>query len=189
MIAEPIAHLAVPIAGLHAYPGNPRRGRVDVVRRSLERHGQYRPVVVNSRTMQVLAGNHTMRAASELGWDELAVTFVDVDEDQAARIVLVDNRASDLSTNDDDELVALLESLAGSEGGLDGTGYDVGDLDALLDTLAGRDSAEPEPEPDTSPQLGALEYRLIVDCADEHEQAEWLGTLQDAGLKVQAIAA
>jgi ParB-like chromosome segregation protein Spo0J len=189
MIAEPIAHLAVPISGLHPYPGNPRRGRLDVVKRSLERHGQYRPVVVNNRTMQVLAGNHTMRAASELGWDELAVTFVDVDEDQAARIVLVDNRAGDLATNDDDELVALLESLAGSEGGLDGTGYNTDELDALLDGIAGRDRTDVEPEVDTSPQLGALEYRLIVECADEQQQAEWLEKLQDAGLTVQAIAA
>lgn len=189
MIAEPIAHLAVPLSGLQPYPGNPRRGRLDVVKRSLERHGQYRPIVVNNRTMQVLAGNHTMRAAHELGWDELAVTFVDVDEDQAARIVLVDNRASDLASTDDDELVALLESLNESEGGLDATGYELDDLDALLERISAREGGTDEPEPDTSPQLGALEYRLIVECDDEHQQAEWLERLQDAGLKVQAIAA
>jgi ParB-like chromosome segregation protein Spo0J len=188
-IPPTLEQLSVPLSGLKPYPGNPRRGRVDVVRSSLERHGQYRPIVVNRRTMEVLAGNHTMRAALELGWSEIAATFVDVDEDQAARIVLVDNRASDMALNDDDELVALLESLAGSEGGLDGTGYNTDELDALLDGIAGRDRDDAEPEPDTSPQLGALEYRLVVECDDEQQQAEWLEKLQDAGLKVQAIAA
>jgi hypothetical protein len=80
-------------------------------------------------------------------------------------------------------------TLAGSEGGLDGTGYNTDELDALLDGIAGRDRDDAEPEPDTSPQLGALEYRLVVECDDEQQQAEWLEKLQDAGLKVQAIAA
>ena len=48
--------LVVPIAGLEPYPANPRRGRVDVVRESLRRHGQYRPIVVNTRTMRHLDG-------------------------------------------------------------------------------------------------------------------------------------
>lgn len=181
VIPPELEALAVPLAGLHPYPGNPRRGRLDVLKRSLERHGQYRPIVVNRRNMQVLAGNHTMRAARELGWPELAATFVDVDDDTAARIVLIDNRAPDLASNDDDELAALLSSL---EGGLEGSGYDEAELDALLEQLSGS-----EPAPDTSPQLGAIEYRLIIDCDDEHQQAEWLERLQGEGLKVQAIAA
>jgi hypothetical protein len=185
VIAQTLDALVVPLDGLHTYPGNPRRGRLDVLKASLERHGQYRPVVVNSRTMQVLAGNHTMLAARELGWSELAATFVDVDDDAAARIVLVDNRASDLATDDDDELAALLSHLAESEAGLDGTGYDGHDLDQLLEHLSGAEGGEP---PDTTPQLGDVEYRLIVECEDEHEQAELLERLQGDGLNVRAIS-
>lgn len=185
MIAPELDALAVPLDGLSAYPGNPRRGRVDVIKRSLARHGQYRPIVVNRRTMQVLAGNHTMHAARELGWHELAATFVDVDEDTAARIVLVDNRASDLATDDDDELAALLSSLADSEAGLDGTGYDDADLKQLLDQLSGAEGGD---SADTSPQLGDVEYRLVIECEDEHEQAELLERLQGDGLNVRAIS-
>jgi hypothetical protein len=45
--------------------------------------------------MEVLAGNHRLIAARELGWEHLAVVCMDVDEEQARRILLVDNRSSD----------------------------------------------------------------------------------------------
>src|SRR5918995_2272914 len=115
-----LAELRVPITSLKPFVGNPRRGDLDGIKASLAANGQYRPVVVNRRTMEVLAGNHTLRAARELGWDELAATFVDADDELAKRIVLVDNRSSDLAGYDD---VALAELLSGLPE-LDGTGYD-----------------------------------------------------------------
>jgi ParB-like nuclease family protein len=91
---------AVAVAALRPYPGNPRRGSVEAIKASLRAHGQYRPIVVNRPTMQVLAGNHTLEAAKQLGWKEIAATFVDVDDEQARRIVLVDNRTNDLADYD-----------------------------------------------------------------------------------------
>lgn len=162
---------------------NPRRGNVATLVASLQSHGQYRPLVVNRPTMEVLAGNHTLAAARELGWDEVAVFYVDVDEAEARKIALIDNRASDIATYDDAELAELLSSLDD----LDGTGFAAGDLDALLEGL--RDTAVGEDRPaDTSPQLGAVEYRLIVHCTDEQQQAQWLRTLQEEGLEVHAVA-
>ncbi len=108
----------VPVDALSPYPGNPRRGRLDVIVESLSQHGQYRPIVVNQRTMQVLAGNHTLEAAKHLGWDDIAVSYVDVDEDTAKRIVLVDNRSNDLAVYDDSALVGLLDELRDSDLGL-----------------------------------------------------------------------
>jgi hypothetical protein len=57
---------------------------------------------------------------------------VDVDEDQAARIVAADNRTSDLAEYDERLLLELLAELPD----LDGTGYDPGDLAELEKTLA-----------------------------------------------------
>ena len=101
------------------YPRNPRRGDLGAIRESLKANGQYRPLVANRRDRQVLAGNHTLAAARELGWEEVAVTWVDVDEATAARIVVVDNRSSDLAGWDD----ALLAELLGELDELDGTGF------------------------------------------------------------------
>jgi ParB-like chromosome segregation protein Spo0J len=129
-IPRTLETLKVPIDGLSPYGNNPRRGNVDVIVESLQRHGQYRPIVVRAKTFEVLAGNHTLAAARQLGWSEIAATFVDVTDDEAARIVLVDNRAADLGAYDDEILTELLSSLPD----LEGTGYDPDDL-AFLQAL------------------------------------------------------
>lgn len=133
-----LAHSVVPIESLHAYPGNARLGDLAAISQSLKRNGLYRPIVVNRRTQQILAGNHTWRAAKELGWTEIAVTYVDVDEDQARRVVLADNRTNDLAGYDEAALAELLGDLPN----LEGTGYDQGDLDRLLDELGDGDQSQ-----------------------------------------------
>jgi hypothetical protein len=140
-IPESLAALVVPIASVRPFPRNPRRGSIELIKSSLEAHGQYRPLVVNRRTSEVLAGNHTLAAAVELGWPEIAVTFVDVDDEQAARIVAIDNRSTDVASYDERELADLLASLDD----LSGTGYEQDDFDALLASLALPDDDE-QPE-------------------------------------------
>lgn len=132
----------VPLADLHNYHRNPRRGSVGAIRNSLLVNGQYRPLIVNrgthtGRPNEVLAGNHTLRALRDLAgedptrWGKAAVWFIDVDDDQAARIVAADNRTADLGGYDDRLLAELLSDLPD----LDGTGYDPGDLDDLIASL------------------------------------------------------
>lgn len=130
-IAPDIEHLAVPIGKVRSHPQNPRLGQVDVIVESLAAHGQYRPIVVQRSTGHILAGNHTWMAAKQLRWKEIAVVYVDVDDDQAARIVLVDNRTSDLGTYDTAGLLDLLESLDDYTG----TGWDESDVDRLQAAL------------------------------------------------------
>lgn len=152
-IPAELADLAVPLDQLKPYGTNPRRGDVAAIADSLRANGQYRPIVVNRRTREVLAGNHTLAAARDLGWTHIAATWVDADPEQAARIVLIDNRANDLASYDDTVLAELLASLNGQ---LAGTGYDNADLDALL---AGLEPARPVmlTDPDSAPPLPADE--------------------------------
>lgn len=131
-----LATTVVPIAELHTYLHNPRQGNVAAIASSLRVNGQYRPLVVNlgthtGRRMEVLAGNHTLMAARQLDWAEIAVVTVDVDEDQARRIVAADNRTADLGDYDDRLLAELLSSLPD----LEGTGYAADDLESLLRNL------------------------------------------------------
>jgi hypothetical protein len=110
------------------------------IRNSLREHGQFKPVVVNrgthtGRPWEVLCGSHTLLAAQDEDRGELAAVVVDVDDDRAAKINLVDNpryhHPEDLDY-DDRLLLELLADLPD----LDGTGYDPGDVDnlqALLD--------------------------------------------------------
>ena len=103
---------------------NPRVGNVETITESLKVNGQYRPIVVNvgtltGRPLEVLAGNHTLAAALSLGWKTIQATTVDVDDEHASRIVLADNRTSDLASYDDLKLHELLTEVPD----LSGTGF------------------------------------------------------------------
>ncbi|MCY0929459.1 ParB N-terminal domain-containing protein [Streptomyces sp. H27-H1] len=133
-IPTSLADLTVSLADLAPYHRNPRTGDLDAIAESLATHGQYKPIVVNrgthtGRPNEILAGNHTAKAARKLGWDEIAVTWLDVDEATAAKIVIVDNRTSDLAGYD----TALLADILTNLPDLEGTGYDQEQLDDLLD--------------------------------------------------------
>jgi len=123
----------VPIMELREFPNNPRRGDVDLLVESLGYHGQYRPIVANRRTSEVLAGWHTLKAARKLGWQNIAVTWVDVDPITARRIVLADNRLTDLANYDDTALLDLLMMLEN----LEGTGFNHDDLIKLESIVTG----------------------------------------------------
>lgn len=124
----------VPIMELREFPNNPRRGDVELLVESLNYHGQYRPIVANRRTSEVLAGWHTLKAARKLGWQMIAVTWVDVDPITAKRIVLADNRLTDLANYDDTALLDLLMMLES----LEGTGFNHDDLIKLESIVTGQ---------------------------------------------------
>jgi len=87
MIAESLSALSTPIERLHLLEGNPRKGDVAAVARSLAAFTQRKPIVAN-RDGTVIAGNHTLQAALSLGWSEVAVVFVDDDDATAKRYQL-----------------------------------------------------------------------------------------------------
>lgn len=178
MIHEPIAKLTVPIADLVPYERNPRRGSVETIRESLRTHGQYRPIVVNhgthtGRANEILAGNHTWQAAKDEGWSEIAATYVDVDEETAKKIVVMDNRAADKARNDADALAALLGEL----GDLTGTGYTDDDLAKLL----GEDS------PNADEQF-ASRFEVVVECGSEDAQQEVYDRLTGEGWTCRVLS-
>ena len=147
----------VPIDTLTEHPQNARRGDVDAIAISLQTHGQYRPAVVQRSTGYVCAGNHMMRAMRGLGYTHVAATVLDIDDDQALQILTVDNRSSDIATNDQDALAAILEHLDAQDK-LVGTGYDAEDLAELLASLD-RDAepfaglTDPDDLPDRAPAI------------------------------------
>lgn len=128
----------VSVAALIPHPDNPRRGKVEPIKESLETTGQYRPIVVSRSTGHVLAGNHTLKAAISLGWGEIAVNYLDgLTPAQERRIMLADNRTADMGTYDDEALLAALQAYMEDEDDLIGTGYDLDDLETLQVVIEG----------------------------------------------------
>ena len=149
MITDDLAALATPIDQLELLDGNPRRGDVDAVARSLDRFGQRKPIVARKSDRQVVAGNHTLQAARKLGWSEIAVVWVDDDEVTAKAFALADNRTAELGDYDDQLLAKLVaEVRAADEEMLADAGWHGDDLAELLAKL---EPAETFTDPDDVP--------------------------------------
>lgn len=125
----------VPIDNVHEHPSNPRDGDIGEIQKSIRQNGFYGALVVQESSGKILAGNHRWRAAQAEGLDEVPVIYVDVGDEEALRILLADNRTSDVAGYHEDQLADLLEHLDSTEDRLAGTGYGGGDLDELLDDL------------------------------------------------------
>lgn len=111
MIIPELQHLAVDVDSLTELPGNPRRGDVDAVAASLARFGQRKPVIVRASDRTITAGNHTWKAARQLGWTTIAALVLDDDEATSAAFALADNRTSELGSYDEADLLALIRTV------------------------------------------------------------------------------
>lgn len=152
----------VPIGDLALYPGNARRGDIDKIAESLEQHGQYRPIIVRRETNEVLAGNHTLQGAMQLGHETILVQYLDgLTDQQARKIVLVDNKTSDAGGYDE---IALAQLLAELEGDHAGTGWDDTEIADLLAQLDGDPTAKTDV--DDVPEPAGEGYQPITRTGD-----------------------
>jgi site-specific DNA-methyltransferase (adenine-specific) len=176
-----IEHTIVDIDSVQTHPKNVRQGDIGAISESLKAHGQYRPIVVDRRTNRILAGNHTWKAAKALGWQQIAAGYVETkDDDEALRILLADNRTTDLASYDDSGLAELLKQLSDTDIGLEGTAFDGDDLDALLKDLGHFELPTDVDEiPEDVPAISKLgdvwlcgEHRVVCgDSTDEKQVA------------------
>ena len=168
-------HEMVGVDDLTTHPGNARRGDLAAVKASIEVNGFYGTIVAQRSTGYVLAGNHRLMAARELGMVEVPVVWVDCDDTRARAILAADNRTSELGGFDSEALAQLLEGLR-IEDALVGTGYDEESIAALIkgvDAPSGEDWAQmldalPDREPDRRDVLTfhlTADERAIVDDA------------------------
>jgi len=111
-----LTNLLIDIDLLTPLPGNPRVGDTEAIAASLEEFGQLKPVVVkvnDDGTAVVIAGNHTVEAARQLGWTQIAaVSVTDMDDKRARAFALTDNRINELGSTNEELLHESLMSIA-----------------------------------------------------------------------------
>lgn len=169
----------VPLDSVVIHPENPRVGNVAAIAESLKVNSQYEPIVVQASTRYVLAGNHRVLAAQDLGWEEIDAVVVDVDDDHATRIMLSSNRTGDLGSYDLERLVDHLSRLRELDD-LAGTGYTDDDLDARLAELhASLGEAVPNAYAPTPGQTGLREVVLLFSDEQHVQFEEWLNTISE----------
>lgn len=166
---------------------NPRN--VGMIERSLSRVGSGRSLVA-SREGTILAGNATLEAAASAGIEEAIVipTYGDKliihqrldlsDADaRATELALYDNRSAELAEWDTDILNDL------REGSLDlDQMWSERELAVLFDEQRPEDR-----DLDASPQLGDLQYRVVVDLSDEDAQADFIAEMGARNLACRAL--
>jgi ParB-like chromosome segregation protein Spo0J len=170
--AEALRAQLVPVEALSPHPENPRRGDVAEIAKSLSRFGQVRLVLADAAGA-IIAGNHTYKAAVQLGWTHVAALLHEFSTVEEARAyLLADNRLGDLGEYERVELRLHLEDLEKS-GRWDGTGYVSDDLAHLrgLDRLA----AEPPPAapPALPPSAPPSELREMVLLFTEEQHTQF----------------
>lgn len=158
---------AVPLRQLTRFPGNAKRGDVDVIAESIRTNGQYRSLVVRDTgdALVILAGNHTYDALTSTRAKTARCEIVTCDDQTARRINLVDNRSAELGKYDNDALVELLSYL---DNDYTGTGWTADDVEALL--------TPPDLDDDedlAAPALGqpVVSYQIVFD--NEVQQERW----------------
>jgi DNA modification methylase len=124
----------VPVEDLHLDPSNARTGHdIDQIAASIQEFGFADPIEAQRGTGRIIAGNGRYQAARQLKMEAVPVVWHDMDDLQATRYGLANNRLTDKSEWDMDILPTLL-----AEVGTDIPGFDddfMASLD-MGDTLA-----------------------------------------------------
>jgi hypothetical protein len=112
-----IKKLAKPIDSLLPLEGNPRRGDIGAIAASYREFGQVKPIVVRDNedgTFTVIAGNHQLEAAKQLGWKEIAAVVLEADDERAVAFALADNRTMELGYSEQSDIVGMLSQISDS---------------------------------------------------------------------------
>ena len=136
-VAPGMADALRPIDDFRQWPQNYNNGDVEKIRPSLNTHGQFRRIGVNSgeRSEQyprdmIVYGNHTWFGAKEEGWTHIAIEYLDVDDDEAEEIAIADNAIAAAARPDYGQLENLLRRKQ-QQGRLERTSYTQEGLAAL----------------------------------------------------------
>ena len=178
-IAEGLRVLAVPCNSLTIDPNNARKHpekNISGIAASLRVYGQRKPLVVNRAGNVVESGNGTLVAARSLGWEQIAVVFVDDDSSKARGFALADNRTAELAEWDQDKLDQMIAGLE----------IEDDELRQMIEALeSGEARVKAQPEDDDA--LFQKEFSVLVKCANEPDQKAVLTELDRHGLDARDL--
>jgi hypothetical protein len=145
----------VPLGDLHLDPANARAhgaANMEAIVASLRRFEQVEPLVVQKATGRVIGGNGRLVAMQMLGWTECDIVELDVDDLAATSLGIALNRTAELAEWDEDTLARLLFELKQGDA-LEGVGFSLDEVDALIDELLeGQQPEIEDPGPEEPPE-------------------------------------
>lgn len=195
-IAEPLRHLARPVAELQLDPRNAKihdAKSLDAIRGSLQEYGQTFPILVQAEGMIVRCGNGRLTAARQLGWTKIAAAVIaGRSEQEWQALAIADNRSAELARWDEQQLSKLLDEAARTASSEEVTSM----FDALADEMekalaaaeAKAQAAAPDPElVGKQPRATAKAYRVKITCADAAQQLAILAECHKQGWTAESF--
>jgi DNA modification methylase len=177
---------SVSIEKLASDPANARNHddrNIQAIKNSLQRFGQQKPIVVDGSNV-VRAGNGTLEAAKQLGWESISVVYTELKGVDAVAYAIADNRTSELAAWNNEVLSLQLNELATEDKHLlEVVGFTDAELDELVASVAEPEVKEETDLVDIKPpdnpvtNLGDLwllgDHRLLCgDCRDASDMAK-----------------
>src|ERR1035438_2260364 len=138
------------IQNLVPYPRNARthsKRQIRQIADSIQTFGFTNPVLVN-RSRMIIAGHGRVDAAKLLGMKSVpTICLENLNEDQIRAYILADNRLAEKAGWDHSILAIELQHLTAVDLGFDVaiTGFDVGEIDLILQEAAAEQKAREEP--------------------------------------------
>ncbi len=126
----------VAVSALQPYARNARthsRRQIKKIAASIERFGFINPVLIDENN-QIIAGHGRVAAAKLIGWQEVPTLRVEhLDEAEKRAYILADNRLAEEAGWDREMLAIELQGLIDLDFSVELTGFDMAEVDHLLD--------------------------------------------------------
>jgi ParB-like chromosome segregation protein Spo0J len=181
----PLARLAVetrPIASLKPYARNPRthsNKQISQIAESIRVFGFNNPVLID-RNDEIIAGHGRVEAAKLLGLESVpTIRLEHLSEAEKRAYILADNKLAEKAGWEREILAIELQNLIEmeTEFSITTTGFEIAEIDGLMEVLDEDEAAEMEEPPDVDPEapvvspLGDLwrlgHHRLL--CGDARD--------------------
>jgi len=164
---------------LQAHARNWRRhpdAQTRALDKTLDAVGWIQSVIVNERTGRMLDGHLRVARALERGEARVPVTYIDVDEEEEGLILASFDPIGAMAEEDEELLAQIIE-----------------EQDAIATEIVEslgfkfQESEVAASGPDTSPQLGAMTYSVVIEVVDEKQQAEMIERLSEEGFQCHPL--
>lgn len=152
--------LLVDIDTIGQHPLNPNNGDVEAIEASIEINGFFAPIGVQRSTGYIVDGNHRYAALLAAGETKAPVVYLDLDDEEAVRVMIAANALAQKARMDEGSLLALIGDKRDDALALVGYGLTLEDVSKMEQALAAtpipdaHGYAEPIPTGITCPKCG-----------------------------------
>jgi len=176
----------IPLSDIEVADVNPKDHDIGEIYTSIKRFGFTEPVIKNEKTGKLVAGHGRLETLQILHKEDITTPPKNIDkdddgnwlipvitgvsfenDDEANAYLIASNRLVEKGGWKEDELVELLQDVAVSTEDLSGTGFDLDDIEGILNKMESdifEDEDIPEPDDETIVRFKFGRYKFGIDA-------------------------